>query len=383
MHILVLNFEYPPLGGGASPVCHEINSRYAQAGHQVSVVTMGFKNLPAHEIISGVTIYRVPCLRRHIHICQPYEQASYLLAAKRFLKQWLKHNTIDICHAHFVLPTGILTSWLHRRYKIPCIITSHGSDIPGFNPDRFTFLHHFTPPLIRQITASVFAITSPSLYLAGLIQNVIPGQKEKIRVIPNGINSHHFKPGEKIMSVVSSGRLLPRKGFRELVHAVKELDIPAGVHILGDGPLRYELELDAKESKSAIIFHGWMDHRQPVYKEMLGSAAIYCLVSSRENASIAILEAMASGCAIITADDSGCPEMVADTGLLVSPGQPHAIAEAISTLIQSPDKLKALGLLARTRAVDVYDWDRITSQYLELLHDARLGSSTPNTFTRT
>jgi glycosyltransferase involved in cell wall biosynthesis len=72
--ILVLNYEFPPLGGGASPVSYEIAKEYAKKGHQVDVVTMGFKGLPKEEKKEGMRIFRVPCIRLKKEICHPWEQ---------------------------------------------------------------------------------------------------------------------------------------------------------------------------------------------------------------------------------------------------------------------------------------------------------------------
>jgi len=74
MKILMLNYEFLPLGGGASPVSYEIAKGYAKLGHKVDVVTMGYKNLLNFEIKEGINIYRVKCLRSKKEICHPWEQ---------------------------------------------------------------------------------------------------------------------------------------------------------------------------------------------------------------------------------------------------------------------------------------------------------------------
>ena len=68
MKILVLNYEFPPLGGGASPVSKEIAVQLQRMGHRDTVVTMGFEGLPAYEEIEGVRVYRLKCWRsKKIH----------------------------------------------------------------------------------------------------------------------------------------------------------------------------------------------------------------------------------------------------------------------------------------------------------------------------
>jgi len=58
MKILMLNYEFPPLGGGASPVSYEIAKGYAKLGHKVTVVTMGYKDLPKEEVVDVITSLR-------------------------------------------------------------------------------------------------------------------------------------------------------------------------------------------------------------------------------------------------------------------------------------------------------------------------------------
>ena len=133
MDILVLNYEYPPLGGGAAPVCRDLAEGMAKEGHRITVVTMGFSGLPEYEMHDGMEIYRLNCLRQKEHSCMPWEQCSYILAAKRFLKLHLKTHRYDACHTHFVIPTGQIALWVKEKFDIPYIITAHGSDVEGHN----------------------------------------------------------------------------------------------------------------------------------------------------------------------------------------------------------------------------------------------------------
>ncbi len=326
----MLNYEFPPLGGGASPVSYEIAKGYAKLGHKVDVVTMHYKGLPFFEKKDNINIYRVKCLRKKKEICHPWEQYTYIRAAKKFLKQHLKTHTYNINHTHFIIPTGVISLWLKKNYNIPYIITSHGSDVPRYNPDRFKLLHKFTGPMLRKICNEAKLIISPSKYLANLIRNNIGNFK--LKIIPNGIDINQFKPSKKKKIILSTGRLLPRKGFQYLIQAVSDKNYGYEVHILGDGPMMNELKELARKSKTEIVFHGWMNNKSDKYKNLLESASIYCLVSEKENASIALLEAMSAGCAIITSDVSGCPETVGDSGIIVSPKDSIGLRKVISSL---------------------------------------------------
>ncbi|MEP6794685.1 MAG: glycosyltransferase family 4 protein [Saprospiraceae bacterium] len=370
MRIQVLTIEYPPLGGGASPMSHEVNKNYVQRGHVVEVVTMSFKGLPDQENMDGILIHRVPCRRSQKHISYPVEHVSFILAARKFLKKYLLTHSFDVCHTHFIIPTGILARWVNKNYGIPFIITAHGSDVPGFNPDRFYWLHKVTPPLIRSIVKNSSSIVVPSLYLGSLLKKVVRDSDSKVIHIPNGINTDYFVPGKKEKIIVSSGRLLERKGFHHLIQAVSSADIGYTVHICGDGPMMSQLRVLASKSKTPIIFHGWLDNRDELYKSLLSKATFYCLVSSNENGSVSLMEAMSSGCVVITSDVSGCPETVGSAGICIPPARVEIIYTTLISLIQDGSAQASYMKAARQQAIEKYAWPSITDRYLNLLQSS-------------
>ncbi len=363
--ILVLNYEFPPLGGGASPVSYEIAKGYVNLGHSVDVVTMDYKDLPKFEQKEGINIYRVKCLRKKKEICYPWEQLTYIVSAKKFLRKHLKKNKYDINHTHFIIPTGIVSLWLKKKYNLPYIITSHGSDVPGYNPDRFTFLHKFTKSILKKVCKNAKVIIPPSKYLANLIKEKIGDYDTKI--IPNGIYIDKFEPKTKKKVILSTGRLLKRKGFQYLIKAVSGKDIGYEVHIAGDGPMMRELRQLADKSKTKVFFHGWIDNNSEKYKELLETASIYVLASEKENASIALLEAMSAGCAVITTSISGCPETVDGAGLVFELRNTQQLKGKIEYLIKNESLIQDLGRKARERVLDCYDWEKIINEYGELL----------------
>ena len=117
MKILFLNYEFPPIGGGASPVSLEIAKGYVQKGHEVDVVTMSYRDLPAFEVVEGINVYRVRSLRSKKEICHPWEQLTYLFSAWRFLARRLKKIRYDINHTHFIIPTGVLALLAQKKIR--------------------------------------------------------------------------------------------------------------------------------------------------------------------------------------------------------------------------------------------------------------------------
>ena len=363
--ILVLNYEFPPLGGGASPVSYELAQRLSNTGeYDLDVVTMGYGDLPRFEALSyHLRVYRVRCLRSKKEMSYPWEQLSYLAAAYLLCRRLLRQNAYDVCHCHFIIPTGALALRLKQKYGLEFIITAHGSDVLGYNK-RFERLYPLLKGPWQNILNQAKAVISPSHFLKREILRMHPAlPEEKVAVIPNGIDTAKFIPQAKKPYIFSSGRLLSNKGFQHLIEAVAYADIGWEVHIAGDGPLRSELELRARKSKTRIVFHGWLDNRGGAYKDLLEQASVYVLASQKENASIALLEAMSAGCAMITTNASGTAETVGESGLLVAPESAMALRGAIYSLVSDTKKLAQYQSLARVMTEREYAYPAVIDRY--------------------
>lgn len=366
--ILVLNYEFPPLGGGASPVSYEIAKKLSETGDfDVDVVTMGYGNLPAvEEINKNFRIHRVKCWRRKKEICHPWEQATYLIFGWFKCKELLKKNKYNICHCHFIIPTGVLALKLKKKCGLPYVVTAHGSDVLGYNK-RFQILYPLLAGTWKKILDNAQKITAPSEFLKNEILKAYPDfGGEKIMVIPNGMDVAKFSPQEKKKYIFSSGRLHFAKGFQYLIQSVSDKDIGYEVHIAGDGPMMEELKKLAEMSKTKIVLHGWMDNNSKEYKDLLEQSAIFVLDSEVESFGMVIVEAMSAGCAIISSNVSGCAEIVGNNGLLITPKDSNDLKLKIGALINDPQKLKKFQIRA-AEAVKRFDWGMVLEAYKKML----------------
>ncbi|MEA3365455.1 MAG: glycosyltransferase family 4 protein [Candidatus Hydrogenedentes bacterium] len=364
MKILVLNYEYPPIGGGAAPICRDLCELFARRGHEVDVVTMAFGDLPRHETRNGVAITRSWALRKKQGTCETHEMVSYVLSALPGIIKRLRRGGYDIIHGHFIVPTGLLAMVSTRFARVPYVLTAHGSDVPGHNPDRFTFEHRFLPPLLRGIMRRAAATTIPSEYLASLVRQQL-GDVE-LHHIPNGIGTERFIPGHKEHRLLMCGRFLPLKGFQHVLQALEGVKTDYEVHLLGDGPARKELETLATRVSAPVTFHGWVSHDSPMLKELFETSSIFCLPSARENASVALLEAMLAGMAVVTSDAAGCPETIGNAGVVVPVGDVAELRKTLNRLMNDDEACADLGRKARQRVEDVFDLEKIGDRYLEL-----------------
>ena len=368
MRILVLSHEYPPLGGGAGASCAILSEEYVTAGHDVTVLTMGFESLPVEETVNGVRVLRQPCGRKRWEMASPAEGLIWARRAWRVAHVLHRRNRFDVTHAHFVMPAGIVARWLQRSSKLPYVITPRGSDVPGYNRERLKLAHALARPWWKHIVRHACWVISPSSSLLELIQAQLPAVRGL--VIPNGVNTARFLPGPKQKRILLCSRLVERKGFQYFLQGVRDLELPGWrIDIVGSGPYQARLQELAVDSHTPIVWHGRIDNQDPRLAALYAQATICVLPSERENCPVAILEGMIAGCAVITTNVTGNPEVIGECGYLVPPRDAAALRHAVLYLVNDEALCQSLGASARQRALEHFEPRRIACRNLEILGD--------------
>lgn len=377
MKILMLCYEFPPLGGGGSRVVHGLSKELVRLGHEVDLVTMGFRGLPGFEIENGVRIHRAPSLRRRKHVCTAPEAASYIVSALKTVRRLTSESRYDINHAHFIFPDGLLAWHVRRSARIPYIITAHGSDVPGYNPHRLKVAHKLMAPLWTTVMRDAAQIICPSESLRSLVV-AKRGTGENLTIIPNGIDPGKFQPdGPKEKRILVVTRMLERKGVQYILKALEGSAFGHEVNIVGDGPYLPVLRQMALSMGNHVTFWGWLDNRSPRLKDLYETSSIYVFPSEAENFPIVLLEAMAAGMAIITTKGTGCAEVVGDAALLVNPGDVSAIRETLAFLVNNPEHCRKLGKEARKRMEEDFGWTAVANRYVAQYENIQKSWSSP------
>jgi len=189
---------------------------------------------------------------------------------------------------------------------------------------------------------------------------------DKIHCIHNGVDLSRFRPSpppERLRAslgippqtpvVGSVGRFVPYKGYGVLLKAARAVeDVLPGVHwlLVGDGEQRVELEAQCHDLglNERVHFTGWRDD----VPDMLALCDVFALPSLAEHFGRVLIEAMAMERPVVATGAGGVPEIVAhdQCGLLVPPGDPRAMAEALLVLLRDPARATRLGHAARQRA---------------------------------
>jgi glycosyltransferase involved in cell wall biosynthesis len=364
LKILKTSYEYPPLGGGGAKVVYGIATRLAARGHEVDLLTMGFRGLPARENVKGVHVRRVPGIRVSMSTCYFPEMIPYVVFTSFMAVKKAYALKYSLNHTHFIFPGGIVAYLVKWRTGLPYIITAHGSDVPHYNPNRFRLLHRMLRPFWRKIVSDADLIICPSKSIEDLIK--LNGVHVNTRVIPNAIDTDKFKPRKKNpRNLLIVTRMFERKGVQYVLRALAGRSAEFDINIVGDGPYLQTLKNLAKELKIDARFWGHVDNDSQELRELYETAPLFVFTSEAENFPIVLLEAMIAGAAIITTSGTGCAEVVGDAALLVPPKDPEAIRAALDRLIADPALVARLGIAARERVIARFGWDGVIDQHLE------------------
>ncbi len=371
--LLLLNYEFPPLGGGASQATYCMVRELRQQGYSVDVLTASANGRRYVESLDGARIYRVRSWRRGIHDAGLWGVASYLWFAYLELRRLMRTTEYDLAHFYFALPTGILALYWRNRTRKPYVVSLRGSDVPGYDSENLMLqiLHRILRPNSRKILGRAAHVVANSRSLCTLALRSYPDLP--ISVITNGIDTTSYFPGKKRIfgdqrvRALSVARLVKRKGLKTMLRAMARVRAAqATLDVAGDGPLLDELKQLAVElgMESKVKFLGALGRDE--LKRAYQRADFFILPSLSESFSMSLLEAMASGLPVIASNVGGIPELVNpdENGILVAPGDAEALSTAVERMARSPRLRKIYGDNNRAKVEAQYSWAAITSQYI-------------------
>jgi glycosyltransferase involved in cell wall biosynthesis len=371
MRILLINSEYPPIGGGAGNASEHLAREMAAQGHQVTVLTSRFKGLPHRESQGSIYIHRVPALRRRQDRSKAYEQIAFILTGSLAALPLAARLRPDVTLAFFGMPSGAIGLLLRIMLRIPYVVSLRGGDVPGFRPYDFAFYHRLISPLLHLIWRHAQAVVANSGGLRALAQRF--NRRVPIHIIPNGADLEVFSPPEREWSpprLLFVGRVVYQKGLDLLLHALSNLrHIPWELTVVGDGPQRRPLKQLCEHLgiEGRVRFLGWL--KGPALVDAYGAANLFPYPSRHEGMPNAVLEAMASGLPVIASRIAGNEELVIpeETGLLIEPENQQALERALARLIEDPHRRREMGQAARRRAAEHFPWSKMAGMYLDLL----------------
>ena len=327
LRILLLNYEYPPLGGGAGIASAALAQSLASRGVMVDVVTSRPASAPDASASRGshASPRRRDSRSFAFAACAAAStrrassaRATYLLSALPVARRLLRERRYDIVHIYFSLPTGALLPALPLG-DIPVVVSLRGSDVPGYDERnaKLVLAHRVLRPLTRWIWRRASRVVPVCDSLGALARETLATLEYS--VIGNGVDLDLFRPGSSGSSRAAASpvrclavaRLIARKGISELLHAWSLL--PRGryaLEIVGDGPQRAELRALASTLgiESEVTFAGSLDREELAAR--CQHSDLFVLAPHEEAFGNVFAEALAAGLPVVGSNIGAIPELV-------------------------------------------------------------------------
>ncbi len=362
MRILVLNWQdhENPQAGGAELHLREIFTRLVARGHSVDLLCSSWDDAPSRVPLDGIAVHRIG------------NRTSYPFLVRRYFERHLRANNYDVV--------------IEDLNKVPLYTPMWGV------PKLVALVHHlFGATVFREAPAPLAAAVWLSERPLGTLYRKVPFQavsvstaddlvsrgipRHAIRVIYNGVDSSRLTPdplerSEKPLFVYL-GRLKKYKRVDVVIRAFAELNVPeATLEIAGTGDYRAQLEglVNSLGLTDRVQFLGFIPEHEKVH--LLRRAWASTLASPKEGWGISNLEAAACGTPVVAANSPGIRESVVDgeTGFLVPPDDPGAMAAAMRGIVESRDLVNVLGAAGR-RFAQNFTWDRAANDTLSHLEE--------------
>ncbi len=364
MKILHIAHAYYPHVGGVETSARQIAEGSAARGHEVTMLCFDDKN--EKEVVNGVNVIRV----------KPLFRVGSASISWRYFREYMRlSKDADIIHFHVPNPMGELPFCLLKRGKARTLCTYH---LDPVRPKAFVFLY---TRLLNWFMKKVDVICPTSPYYI-VSSKIIENYLEKCRTIPLGVDVKSFQnvsaekiaEAEKVVStlkrprILFCGRFAYFKGIPTLLDAMTFLPEYSLV-MVGDGKKRPEIEeqIDRLGLRDRVILAGMQTGE--FYRAFFHVADIFAFPSTwPESFGIVGIEALAAGLPIVTTEiwaGSSYYNEDGKTGIIVPPQDPHALAEAIRTILSNPEMHKTMSENARIRA-DKFAIERMPERYEEV-----------------
>jgi L-malate glycosyltransferase len=381
MKILVINYEYPPIGGGGGVICKDICDEVVRKGHSITVLTSQYGSIPQREIANGVSIIRLPVwMRKKKDVASILSMISYVPLCIKEASSLLRREKYDVIHTHFAIPSGPAGQYVSDKYRIPNVLSIHGGDI--FDPSK-SLSPHDTVGLkqtVRKMLVKADRVVAQSSDTKSNAEKYY-GVDRKIDIVPLGIrpNKHSAKSRQDLGLPVDKyvfstiGRLVKRKNLEALLLIVKEIQesTPSVLLIMGDGPEKDFIETRIRDLQigSAVRLLGRVSDEQKF--EYLNASDGYLSTAIHEGFGIVFLEAMECGLPVICYDRGGQRDFLKNgkTGYLVELGNKAEFGSRVKELLSSQNMRSEISAHNRSYVEEFYI-DNVAEKYLSIFQEA-------------
>lgn len=383
--LLVIASTFPAKPGDGTPPFVRNLSEYEARDFETLVLVPRVPGAPATERLGSLTVRRFRYFPRRWEdlasgaILENVRarrgrmlQVPALFAAEWWaLRRAVRDFDPDVLHVHWLVPQGMV-ALLAARDR-PWVLTTLGGDVYALGGAAW---QRAKSAVVRQADA----VTTMNADMASRLI-ALGAAPDRVQVMPMGVDVERVRrsaAGEQREPhrLVFAGRLVEKKGAAVLLDALTGLDgIDWHLDLVGDGPLRRELERRAAPLGDRVRFRGQLTSEELARTMARSSIVVVPSVPAasgdQDGLPVVLLEAMTLGCAVVASALPGLDEALTDgeTGVLVPPGDASALRAALRDLLADPDRRQKLGQAAADASVQ-YTADAVGERYVALLHEA-------------
>lgn len=350
---------FPGQGGGVERVLESVTPRIVHTGRaDIWVYCADYVDYEGDDF-HGVQLRRLPSVRSKYG--DTFTRS--LLATLRELR-----GEADVVHFHSIGSAPL--AWMPRLFGRRVVLTVHGLDWQRSKWNRigraFLRFGEWTAMRFPHETIVVSEELKAELEARhGRPTTFITNGAEPRTSVPVSIIRERWglEPGSYVLFL---GRLVPEKGAHTLIEAFRQLADP-DVKLVIAGPAWFEGTYNEELRSLAagddrIVFTGEVD--EPPLQELYANCSCFVLPSEIEGMSLALLDGLAFGCAIVTSDIPENANLVGDAALTFPTGDADALADRLERILSDGSLADSLRASAARRAADSFDWDKIAEQWL-------------------
>ena len=378
MKILLVNYEYPPLGGGGGVALDAIARQLAER-HTVHVLTSMASGLPCEEKIDGLdlTVFRSKTLLRNSKsVASMPSMFAFYPMGSMLGRKLAKEHGYDVMNTWFAIPTGPTGTHIAKKAKIPHLLTIIGGDI--YDPSKWYSPHRnrLLGSVVRRVLRRADAHSAISEDIARRAREHY-GFERPVEVISLGISEPQYQPKTRAELGMEEGRIylstcgrhVRRKDYPTLLSAHAKLDRDdVSLVLIGDGPERANLESFARElgTEDRVLFPGFVEEERKF--QLLHASDAFVLTSLHEGFGLVYLEGMHCGLPVVASDKGGQEDFLVDgeTGFMVPSEDVEALTGALGRLLEDAALRERMAEHNR-RLVAEYYVSRTAERYEELL----------------
>ncbi len=400
MKVLVVASAFPRAAGDIiTPWLVEMIHRLQERGIAVEVLAPAYRGSGDH-VVHGVRVHRFRYAPARWETLTHDQTAPdrvrkqpsflalvpfYMLSGSVAAVRLARSGGFDVVHALWPVPHGLIGIAAKHFARVPLVCTFFGVELTWVDA-QLPFLR----PLLRAIVRASDAVTAISSYTAERLKQVAPDADPAVIPFgaavdaPTALLRDRLRSPSGVFELLFVGRLVERKGVHVLLQALAQLRSSHAVclRIVGDGPERVALEsrVAALGVEDQVTFEGVIPREQ--LEEHFASCdgvvlpAVTDAKGDTEGLGVVLIEAMSYGRPVIASAVGGIIDIVKheETGLLVPPGDPAALAAAIGRYASDPTFAHAVAACGREYVAREFSWDtivdRLSERYNELVSRA-------------